>query len=81
MKQIFDCANRYLEARDWKMVAILKFCLGSMGVLLGLAIPGKHKKTAGGMAAGIFLVTYISLMADFLTFAADFFCPQKKETE
>ena len=73
MQRILDCADRYIEARDWKMVSILKFCLASIGVLLGLSIPGKNKKTAGGMAAGVFLVTYIALMADFLTFAVDFF--------
>ena len=48
-----------------------------MGVLLGLVIPGKHKKTAGGMAAGVFFVTYIAFMADFLTFAVDFFRKEK----
>ena len=73
MTRILDCADRYIEARDWKMVSILKFCLASIGVLLGLSIPGKRKKAAGSMAAGVFLVTYIALMADFLTFAVDFF--------
>ena len=81
MQRILDCADRYIEARDWKMVSILKFCLASIGVLLGLSIPGKRKKAAGSMAAGVFLVTYIALMADFLTFAADFFCSQKNITE
>ena len=73
MQRILDCADRYIEARDWKMVSILKFCLASIGVLLGLSIPGKSKKAAGSMAAGVFLVTYLALMADFLTFAVDFF--------
>ena len=77
MKRIFDCADHYVQSRDWKLVSILKFCLCSMGVLLGLVIPGKNKKTAGGMAAGVFLVTYIALMADFLTFAVDFFRKEK----
>ena len=73
MQRILDCADRYIEARDWKMVSILKFCLASIGVLLGLSIPGKSKKAAGSMAAGVFLVTYIALMVDFLTFTVDFF--------
>ena len=46
MKRILDCADRYIAARDWKMVSILKFCLVSIGVLLGLSIPGKSKKAA-----------------------------------
>ena len=77
MKRIFDCADRYVQSRDWKMVALLKFCLCSIGVLLGLAVPGKHKKAAGCFTAGVFLATYIPLMADFLSFAADFFRPKE----
>ena len=73
MKRIFNCADRYIQARDWKMVAELKFCLCSIGALLGLAVPRKHKKAAGCFAAGVFLATYIPLMADFIGFAMDFF--------
>lgn len=79
MKCIFNCANHYVRARDWKMLAGLKFCLCSIGVLLGLMIPGKHKKTAASAAGTVFLATYIPLMADFLSFALDFFRPKKEE--
>lgn len=80
MKRIFDCADRYVQSRDWKMIALLKFCLCSIGALLGLAVPGKHKKNAGCFAAGVFLATYIPLMADFLTFAVDFFRKEKVDS-
>lgn len=73
MKQLFGCADRYLQSRRWTILAGLKFCLGAIGVLLGLAVPGKHKKTAAIGALGVFLATYIPLMADFLTFAAGSF--------
>jgi hypothetical protein len=73
MKQIFDCADRYVQKRSRKMLAGVKFCLCAIGVLLGLSVPEKHKKTAAISAMGVFLATYIPLMADFLTFAADFF--------
>ena len=79
MKQILDCADRYIHSRNWSMVAMLKFCLCAMGVLLGLSIPGKHKKAAKAGAVGVFLATYIPLMADFLMFAVDFFCPKAHE--
>lgn len=69
MKQLFNYADHYIQSRDWKMLACLKFCLCSIGVLLGLLIPGKHKKTAVAAAGAVFLVTYIPLMADFLSFA------------
>ena len=81
MKRLFDCADSYMQSRDWKMLAFLKFCLCAMGVLLGLSVPGKHKKSAAIGAFGVFLATYIPLMADFLTFAADFFRPAAKERD
>jgi hypothetical protein len=80
MKHLFACADRYIQSRDWKMLAGLKFCLCAIGVLLGLSVPEKHKKTTGGFALGVFLATYFSLMTDFLTFAADYFRPGE-ETE
>lgn len=81
MKRLFDCADRYIQSRDWKMLAGLKFCLCAIGVLLGLSVPEKHKKPAAAGAFGVFLAAYIPLMADFLTFAVDFFRPETKECE
>jgi len=72
MKRIFDCADRYVQSRDWKMVAALKFCLCAIGVLLGISVPEKHKKIATGFALGVFLSSYIPLMADFLSFGVKF---------
>ena len=81
MKRLFDCADRYIQSRDWKMLAGLKFCLCAIGVLLGLSVPEKLKKPAAAGAFGVFLAAYIPLMADFLTFAVDFFRPETKECE
>ena len=81
MKRLFDCADRYIQSRDWKMLAGLKFCLCAIGVLLGLSVPEKQKKATGGFALGVFLATSFSLMADFLTFAVNFFRSETKECE
>ena len=81
MKRLFDCADNYIQSRDWKMLAGLKFCLCAIGVLLGLSVPGKHKKCVASGALGVFLATYITLMADFLTFAVDFFCPRAERND
>lgn len=45
MKQLFRCADHYIQSRDWKMLTGLKFCLCSIGILLGVLVPVKHKKT------------------------------------
>jgi len=78
MKRLFDCADHYIQSRDWKMLSGLKFCLCAIGVLLGILVPGKHKKTAAAAAGGVFLATYIPLMADFLSFAWEFFRPKEQ---
>ena len=61
MKKLFEYANQYVQESDWKDMALLKFCLCAMGVMIGVA-----KKPALGIAAGVFTVTYIPLMSKFL---------------
>ena len=45
MKKLFDAANRYIETSDWKIIAVLKFCLISLGMMIGMTIDKKDKKT------------------------------------
>ncbi len=65
MKNIFDYANQYIEESDWKDLAALKFCLFSIGVLVGMKIPVKGKKRAGKIAFLVFVITYLPLMKKF----------------
>ena len=65
MKKLFACANAYQATRDWKMVAVLKFCLLALGLLLGLCVPARHKKKAAIAGGVVFALTYIPLMTDF----------------
>ncbi len=67
VKKRFGYADRYLEKSDWKDLAMIKFCLFSMGVLAGMRIPEKKRKTAGWIAAAVFAATYIPLMAKFFS--------------
>ena len=43
MKKLFDSADIYLRQADWKDLALIKFCLASIGLLAGLQIPKKHR--------------------------------------
>ena len=65
MKKLFACADAYLASRDWKMLAVLKFCLLAQGLLLGLCVPARHKKKAAIAGGIVFALTYIPLMTDF----------------
>ena len=65
IKKLFACVDAYLASRDWKMVAVLKFCLLALGLLLGLCVPARHKKKAAIAGGVVFALTYIPLMTDF----------------
>ncbi len=66
MKKLFEIADRYLQQCTWKDLTLIKFCLFSMGLLMGSFVAGKHKKTVRYSALAVFLATYIPLMAKFL---------------
>ena len=60
--KLLDAANQYLKESDWKTLAAIKFCLFSMGVIVGLLLPQSAKWPVIAVFAVIFLVTYIPLM-------------------
>lgn len=62
MKYFFDLGNQYVKESDWKDLALIKFCLCAMGVILGVNVAPKHKKTVTIVAALVFVATYIPLM-------------------
>ena len=68
MRPPFAAADRYLRVCTWKDMALLKFCLFGMGLLVGALLPRKSCKTAAGIGAVLFSVTYVPLMAKFLPF-------------
>ena len=65
MKKLFLIANRYIETSDWKMIAVLKFCLISLGLMAGMSIKDKHRKKVFPVAIIVFFLTYIPLMYKF----------------
>ena len=65
MEKLFYSADRYIKKSGWKDLAMLKFCLFSIGVLAGMCIAEKDRKTVRAVAAAVFTVTYIPLMTKF----------------
>lgn len=65
MKKLLGYADEYVKQSDWKDLAMIKFCLAAMGVLIGISLGEKEKKPAAWIAGGIFLTTYIPLMTKF----------------
>lgn len=67
MLNLFESADRYLDKSDWRDLAVIKFCLCAMGVLLGTSVPEKHRQKVFGFAAGVFCTTYVILMKKYLS--------------
>ena len=66
MKRLFQFADEYVQESGWKDLALVKFCLCAIGVLIGLCAPKKHARPIAAAAGLVFLITYIPLMAKFL---------------
>lgn len=65
MKKLFSIADQYIQESTWKDLALIKFCLCAMGVLIGTIINPRYKKITLAIASSVFIVTYIPLMGKF----------------
>lgn len=66
MKKLIRCANQYIWESDWKTIGLLKFCLLSLGICIGMTVPEQKKKTVLRAVSLSFILTYIPLMAKFV---------------
>ncbi len=62
MNRLFTAANQFCKESDWKTIAVLKFCLLSLGIIIGVLLPQSAKSIIIGVCLIVFLVTYIPLM-------------------
>ena len=69
MKRLLELGNQYVRESDWKDLALVKFCLCAVGIMIGIQIPTKHKKVVVAGALGVFVVTYIPLMTKLFMIA------------
>ena len=63
--KLFQVADRYCKESSWKTLALLKICLFSIGVMVGMLIPKEKKKAVFGIGTVAFLATYLPLMGKF----------------
>lgn len=66
MKKLLAAGNLYLKEMDLTDAAMLKFCTGSLGFLLGLGAARHCKKAAGALAGLVFAATLIPLLGKWL---------------
>ncbi len=65
MKKLFGFADEYLRQSDWRDLALVKFCLMSIGLMIGMFIPKEKRKLVLPIAGGVFALTYVPLMSKF----------------
>ena len=65
MSRLFEAANRYIESSDWRVITVLKFCLISLGMMIGMRIRPTYKKPVFLGALGVFGATCVPLMVKF----------------
>ena len=63
--KLFDVANKYCKESDWKILAMVKFCLFSMGIIVGVLLPDRFRNVVLIIFGVIFIATYIPLMSNF----------------
>lgn len=64
--KLFKSADNYIKSMSITEMAQLKFCLCSMGVLIGMGVKKEHRKYVAVGAATLFASTYIPLMTRFV---------------
>ncbi len=68
MKKVFQAADRYIKTSDWKIIAAIKFCVMSFGIIVGMFIRKEDRKPVLCGAVSVFLLTYIPLMRRMVRF-------------
>ena len=63
--KLFEVADRYCKESTWKTMAALKFCLFSIGIIVGVLLPETYKTPVLVIFGIVFIVTYIPLMSKY----------------
>lgn len=66
MKKLLCAGDACIAEMNWKDMALVKLCLCSMGIMLGLAAPKRARKWAAFGAMAVFVTTYLPLMCRFM---------------
>ncbi len=55
-------SNAFLKQSDWKTMMLIKPCLISFGIMIGIILPEGVRETVLIIALVIFLITYLPLL-------------------
>lgn len=74
MKKLIQIAERYIQTSDWKTFAVLKLCLLSLGIAMGMSVPETRRKHVFAGSIAVFVASYVPLMKKFFAL-----CGESKE--
>ena len=63
--RLFEVADRYCKESTWKTMAAVKFCLFSIGIIVGVLLPETCQTPVLVIFGIVFIVAYIPLMRKF----------------
>lgn len=66
MVNLFDTADAWLAKSSWKDLALVKFCLFFMGMLVALRLPKRTTPKVRKWARCGFVMTYVPLMVKYV---------------
>lgn len=63
--KLFEVADQYCKESTWKTMAAVKFCLFSIGIIVGVLLPETCHPPVLVIFGIVFIITYIPLMRKF----------------
>lgn len=66
MKKFIKRCHEYINNMKLYDFALLKFCLISLGMMLGLFVKDKYKKPCFFASFTVFMASYVHIMTEFL---------------
>lgn len=65
MKKLIEAADLYISRCKWQDMALLKFCLLALGIMIGMGIPKRCKKVFCVFTSVIFGFTLVPVLMKF----------------
>ena len=65
MTKFFEAADLYISQCRWQDIALLKFCLLALGIMIGMGIPRKRKNAFCVITSVIFGFTLVPMLMKF----------------
>lgn len=81
VKEFLGLANDYIKEMRVSDIVVLKFCVLSLGLILGICLPKRWKRPVLYTSLFAFLVTYLPLLTKWGMFLGKSYCHLKKEIE